>query len=403
LYPNFQGCGCNDPDHSYSGGRTEYDRGNCDGWLKVNDIFSIGYYVQTNLPFFGQIAPIWTVCDNYFAAIMAETQPNRIYQHAAQTDCLTNRGPSEFAPIIGNPISLPTIWDTLVNSNISAAYYHAGVARALDYWGLTYQRSISHGISQFFYDCEDGNLPAVSFVDPVFTSASLPDLDTGGNDDHPHSDIRNGEAFLANIYNAIASSPQWASTVLIINFDEWGGFFDHVPPTISPQVPDADQQAYAAVGILPSYPSYGLRGFRVPCLVISPWSRGHIINTTEFDHCSVLKMIENRWGLVHLTVRDLYANDLAQALDLEHPKFIPPPQVQVPTGVFGGRCQSLQIVSQPDGSVAVNWDSTCYKAVKVLWSTEPEGPWQDLLTATNSPYLFTPSGPYRFFQGVYVK
>src|SRR6516162_8668950 len=95
LHPTWhlstpQGCGFHDPDHSYEGGRVEFDNGACDGWLRAgtNDIFSIGYYLQSDLPFTGYAAHDWTVCDNYFAAILAETYPNRFYQHAAVTDRL---------------------------------------------------------------------------------------------------------------------------------------------------------------------------------------------------------------------------------------------------------------------------------------------------------------------------
>src|SRR5437660_7708547 len=92
LAPDYQGCGYADPDHSYAGGRVEYDEGACDGWLRAgaNDTFAIGYYRQADLGFFGQAVPRWTTLDRYFAGIMAETYPNRIYQHAAQTDRLTN-------------------------------------------------------------------------------------------------------------------------------------------------------------------------------------------------------------------------------------------------------------------------------------------------------------------------
>src|SRR5436189_5910800 len=90
LAPDYQGCGHPDPDHSYTGGRAEYDGGACDGWLRAgsNDEFAIGYYTQNDLAFLGSAAPAWTTCDRYFAAIMSETYPNRIYQHAAQTDRL---------------------------------------------------------------------------------------------------------------------------------------------------------------------------------------------------------------------------------------------------------------------------------------------------------------------------
>src|SRR6266571_8569021 len=85
LAPDFQGCGHVDPDHSYEGGRVEYDGGACDGWLRVNDIFSIGYYQGDDLPFLGRAVLQWASFDRYFCAIMAPTFPNRMYQHAGQT------------------------------------------------------------------------------------------------------------------------------------------------------------------------------------------------------------------------------------------------------------------------------------------------------------------------------
>ena len=114
LAPDYQGCGHSDHDHSYQGGRVEYDNGACDGWLRAgqNDIYSIGYYTQNDLRFHGKAVPSWTTFDRYFAATMAETFPNRIYQHAAQTDRLDN----------STTIStLPTIWDRLAARGVEGA------------------------------------------------------------------------------------------------------------------------------------------------------------------------------------------------------------------------------------------------------------------------------------------
>src|SRR5438067_10565498 len=116
LAPDYQGCGHPDPDHSYEGGRVEYDNGACDGWLRAgsNDIYAIGYYTQPDLAYLGAAAPCWTTCDRYFAAIMAETYPNRIYQHAAQTDRLHNSTALS---------TLPTIWDRLAQAGLTGRYY----------------------------------------------------------------------------------------------------------------------------------------------------------------------------------------------------------------------------------------------------------------------------------------
>ena len=158
---------------------------------------------------------------------MAETFPNRIYQHAAQTDRLSN----------STTISkLPTIWDRLADHSISRRYYYSDIP-LLALWGSKYL-SISAPIAQFFADCLAGTLPHVSVVEPRFLGESQ----GLSNDDHPFADIRNGEAFLNSVYAAVTSSPSWRNTVLIINFDEWGGFFEHVPPTAAP-IPPADARS----------------------------------------------------------------------------------------------------------------------------------------------------------------
>src|ERR1700733_2844765 len=102
----FVGCSHPDPDHSYTGGRSEVDGGKMDGWLRTttNDVFSIGYYVEDDLPFFSALARNFTTLDNYFASILGPTFPNRVFQHAAQTDRLSNTISIS---------TLPTIWDTL--------------------------------------------------------------------------------------------------------------------------------------------------------------------------------------------------------------------------------------------------------------------------------------------------
>src|SRR5438105_2759195 len=111
LAPDFQGCRHPDPDHSYAGGRVAYDDGLCDGWLRAgaNDLYAIGYYTRPDLPFFGKAAPDWTVCNRYFAPIMAPTFPNRLYLHAGVTDRLDN----SLAVT-----SLPTIWDRLDDAGL---------------------------------------------------------------------------------------------------------------------------------------------------------------------------------------------------------------------------------------------------------------------------------------------
>jgi phospholipase C len=313
LAPDYQGCDHPDPAHDYEGARIEYNNGACDGWLRAgeNDLYSIGFYAQDDLKFYANAAPTWTTFDRYFSAIAASTYPNKIYQHAAQTDRLDN---SIFIS------DLPTIWDRLAEHSISRKYYFSD----LPFIGLFGPRylPITRHITEFYDDCRDGTLPGFCMVDPRFIGEEQGIT----NDDHPHADIRDGQAFLNSIYEAATNSPNWGSTVLVINYDEWGGFFDHVPPTKAP-LPPGD----AALG------SDGLRGFRVPALVISPFARRNHVNHTLFDHCSVLRMVEWRWNLRPLTVRDLTAANLASALDFSR-RDLTAPHWDVPPGPFGVPC-----------------------------------------------------------------
>jgi phospholipase C len=299
----YVGCSHPDPDHSYAGGRSEYDNGKMDGWLRTstNDSFSIGYYEQADLPLFGTLALNYTTLSNYFPSILSSTFPNRVFQHAAQTDRLSNTLDLS---------TLPTIWDSLQAAGVSCRYYYSNVP-FLALWGIKYL-GISSLIDQFAADVAAGTLPAVSFVDPWFTI-----LDDGlGNDDHPHADLRKGEIFLRNIVTTLAASPLWNNTVVVINRDEWGGFFDHVVPprVIAPNNVDTDLVNGQA-----------LLGCRVPTIIVSPFTRGNpakpTINALLYDHTSVLKMIEWRYGLAPLTARD--ASDeianLAVALNFSAP------------------------------------------------------------------------------------
>jgi phospholipase C len=314
LAPDYQGCRHPDPDHSYEGGRVEFDGGACDGWLLAgdNDEFAIGFYAKKDLPFFAAATSQWTVCDRYFSAIMAGTFANRIYQHAAQTDRLANT--FELS-------TLPTIWDRLALAGLEGRYYFSDLP-FLALWGATYV-PIARPFEAFLVDAAAGTLPHVSFVEPRFLGEEA----GVSNDDHPFADVRNGQVFLNQVYQAVTRSPAWRNTVLVINYDEWGGFFDHVPPGTTP-IPPADQLAGN---------EDGRRGFRTPCLIVSPLARHEFVSHRVFDHTSILKMIEWRWGLDPLTVRDASATNLAEALQFTAPD-LRAKQISVPAGPFGGLC-----------------------------------------------------------------
>jgi phospholipase C len=310
LAPDFQGCAFRDPDHSYDGARVEWNNGACDGWLRVNDLWSIGYYRRQDLKFLGRAAPAFTTCDRFFASIMGPTFPNRIYSLSGVTDRLSNTTVR---------IELPTIFDRLAAKKVSAGYYYGTFS-----FLLLYQKhaDISHKHATFFRQCKTGKLPAFSYIDPNWTfHDSGPSSGSEGNDDHPHADIRAGEYFLSQIYNAVTRSPAWPRTLLIITFDEWGGFFDHVSPPAANDVK----------------PEYEQRGFRIPCVLVSPFARRGKVAHGVYDHTSVLRLVEWRWGLDPLSERDAQAANLAAALDFSR-RNLSAPRIAVPRLDVGAPC-----------------------------------------------------------------
>ncbi len=286
---DWSGCGFSDPDHSVQGGQTQLDHGRCDGFRRGNqDDYALGYYLPADVPMNKFLVDHFTVCDRWFCSILGPTYPNRFYTHTATTDRLDNTMTVS---------TLPTIWDRLSSAGVPANYYFSDLP-FLALWGQKYL-PLARRVDAFFAQAATGTLPPFSYVDPYFVGE-----DQGGsNDDHPHADIRRGQAFLAQVVKALMASPTWDRTVLVVTYDEWGGFFEHVAP---PRLPDRS-----------TAPSLGLgqAGFRVPGYVISPLAPRRSVSSSVFDHTSILKMIEWRFGLRPLQPRDASARNLATALD----------------------------------------------------------------------------------------
>jgi phospholipase C len=307
LAPDFQGCGHPDPDHTYSGLRVAYNGGRCDGWLRarLNDDYTIGYYRQRDLPFLGRAAPAWTVCDSHFAPMMRPTLPNRIYMHAGRTDRTT---------VIPTPASMPTIWDRLQTAGVTGRYYRQNLS-ILDLWGFKYI-SITRLYSSFRSDCAAGTLPQVAFVEPRFSTPYV----VYGNDDHAPADVRAGESFMNDVYAAVVQ-PRLAPNAPRHQLRRGRRILRPRPAT---RGPDVD-------------PKYALRGFRVPTLLVSPYARRGHVDHTLFDHASILKLIEWRFGLPPLAPRDSQANNLATALDFSRHD-VRAPRFAVPRMDISSRC-----------------------------------------------------------------
>ncbi|HEY5188852.1 MAG TPA: alkaline phosphatase family protein [Solirubrobacteraceae bacterium] len=317
LQTDFQGCAFLDPDHSWAGGRAELDSGKMDGFLKADsDTFAIGYYTADDLPFTPHMAQAFTAFDRFFCSLLSSTYPNREYMHAGQSyGKVDNSMPS------GNGFPDTTIFAALSNAGVSNRYYYTDIpVSAL--WGSA-GLSRSSQVQTFYEQAAAGTLPALSFVDPSFNGE---DQGTSG-DEHPHGDVRVGQAFVADVVHAFMESPQFKRGALFVVYDEWGGFFDHVVP---PRVPDLRTSTDLMQ-------DFGQMGFRIPAVTVSPYARRGYVDHSVYGFESILKMIRYRYGLPPLTPRDLYANNIAAAFDFEHPNFTPPP-LPTPPAVISAAC-----------------------------------------------------------------
>ncbi len=233
---NHHGRGFSDPSHGWSGGRYERNGGACDGWLDPrtgNDEFTLSYYDAADVPVWAQLTRNYQSYDRWFCSVLGPTQPNRFYLHSGQSGGQKNNAlPPELAadhPEWTYGWDWPTIWTLLDNAGISCAYYFSNLPEVL-YWGHRHLKHARH-ISEYYAAAAAGQLPQVSFIDPWFIAP-----EGLANDDHPHADIRLGQAFLSDVTESFVKSKQYRSGALVITYDEWGGFWDHVNPPASPTI-----------------------------------------------------------------------------------------------------------------------------------------------------------------------
>ena len=306
LAPDWQGCDMQDPFHIWQAMKSHYNDGACDGFLKTQpngDLFPIGYYEAEDLPILAALMQGYTAFDKYFTSMLGPTWPNRLYQLCATTDL--DETLDYPAPGQPRPVNLDlAIFDRVKDAGLTAGYYYFGEPMTGLFASQRYD-DISHRIEKFFHDAEAGTLPNVVFVDPDYTAHA--EFNGTSNDYHPYGSVQVAEAFVAKVHDALANSRHWDKLVFVLNFDESGGFYDHVPP---PRVEDHT--------VLPGTgpkPDLKRLGFRVPAVVMGPFAKQRLDQTGPYEHSSVLKMIEWRWDLEPMTVRDRKAKNLADALD----------------------------------------------------------------------------------------
>jgi phospholipase C len=323
--------------HSWESQHRSWNGGRMDNWVpthraadgQAHGPFTMGYYTRDDLPFHYALADAFTVCDNYFCSVFGPTHPNRIMAISGTVDPDGRFG----GPVVDNSVKglrWTTYPERLQAAGISWRYCTA------------YPPDTDLGWFQSFMDAEPGDplyengmrpyspsmvadlirkdeLPAVTWLDAQYLPSvyGLPESAEG-----PGHYSAAGAEYMYTVLDALGSRPDvWEKTVFIINYDENDGRFDHVPP---PAAPAGTPGEWVTVSPLPAGAA-GIAGpigpgFRVPALVISPWSRGGWVCSEAFDHTSTLRFLERRFGVYEPNIsawRRQTLGDMTSALRLD--------------------------------------------------------------------------------------
>jgi phospholipase C len=308
-----------DLNHSPDTFRLQYNDGQMNGFIHALNLKgqdgtrSMGYYDARDLPYYWNLADEYVLFDRFFSSARGGSIWNRMFAIAGVPGNSRNQIPAEgFGDI-------PTIFDRLHEKGISWKFYVQNYEPELTYrtrherpddleqvqWVplLNFDRFLDDpelssrivDFEEYFVDLKNGTLPAVSYVVAM------------GATEHPPANPMVGQRFVKRAIQALMISDVWESSAFLATYDDWGGWYDHVPP---PQVDD-----------------YGY-GFRVPAMLISSYARRGYIDGTQLDFTSILKFIEENWGIEPLADRDARANSIAGAFDFSGPPR-PPVYIQM--------------------------------------------------------------------------
>ena len=259
----------------------------------------MAYFPLDKLPALHALAREFTVCDRWFSSLPGSTWPNRLFVHSGTSlgQALMPQGLFDLAK---QHYDQDTVYDRLNERKVDWRIYFGDFPQSML---LEHQRRPENArryrpMKQFFADAEgpEFKFPAYSFIEPRYYAPHQ-------NDDHPPHDVYGAQRLIADVYNAVRKNERlWESTLLVILYDEHGGFYDHVsPPAAVP--PDEHRQEY----------SFDRLGVRVPAVLVSPWVDKRVEHTV-FDHTSVLKYAIEKWSLGPLGERAASATSLAVAL-----------------------------------------------------------------------------------------
>ncbi len=275
----------------------------------------MGIFTPAMLPVLSGLARGFAVCDQWFSSAPTETLPNRAFACAG-----TSQGHMDDKT---KTYTAPSIFGMLTNKKLDWRIYgyNAEPLTRLNFPDTTNAPQTHFGLfTDFQAAAAAGTLPPYTFLEPSWEST--------GNSQHPNYDVALGEQLIHDVYYALRKSPGWEQTLLIITYDEHGGCYDHVAPPTNAVPPDGDAGEFGF-----DFKRFGLR---VPTVLVSPLIPAGTVfrvpaNSTPLDHTSILKTVEQRWGLPALTARDAAAPGIGAVLTLTTPRTDDPLQgVTVP-------------------------------------------------------------------------
>jgi phospholipase C len=284
--------------HGWKTQHEAWNNGRMDNWVSAhrkadgpNGPYTMGYYIRADIPFQFALAEAFTICDAYHCSLMGPTGPNRMYWMTGTIDPEGKHGgPMKENDIVHGGYRWATYAERLEKAGISWKVYQQEDnynTNVLEYFtnfmkadrnSSLHKRGAFRGPEgQFEYDAMNDKLPAVSWIMP-----------TSYQSEHPDFLPADGAAFIASKIDAIAANPEvWAKTVFILNYDENDGIFDHVAPPVPPQGTEHEFIYGVPIGA----------GFRVPCIIVSPWTAGGWVCSQPFDHTSALQFLEKFTGV----------------------------------------------------------------------------------------------------------
>jgi phospholipase C len=300
-----------EPSQSWNASHESWDNGLNDGFVKASSPVAMRFWDKTDIPFTYSLVEHFPIGERYFCSVLGQTFPNRCYLFSGTSSGTINDTIAPAPPPNG------TIWDRFDAHNIDWKVYYQPPSypsfELVPGSDTPARAPRVQDFGQFLTDVAAGRLPAFTFLDPNYGTTS---------EENPQ-DIQLGERYIAEVVNVLMHAKTWKNTVLIINYDEHGGYYDHVPPPPA-LAPDSIPPMLTGTDVPGAFDRYG---FRVPLIVVSPWARRGYVSRVVQDHTSVLAFIERKWNLPAMTLRDANAHPMTDYFNFRKPAFLKPPKL----------------------------------------------------------------------------